>query len=163
MKFIIVSLCSVWLFCDSATAQEAVPQIPTPLRRRVLNAETAPSLAENYVVTLTVTEKGQPASELSLVVSSADFKTDFADSKFNVSTFVGTLTPEEGDAVSIRYVLGTQLTVPVEGSTSVQYKNLSVQASVRLKLGDPVQIYKSDTRVCTLRVERLSQQQAKGK
>ena len=109
-----------------------------------------------------MTDKEQKESELSLVVASADFKTDFPDAQSNIRTFVGTLTPEDGDAVSIRYALGGQIAVS-DSHSNVEYKTVTTQATVRLKLGEPVQILKSDARTCTLSVSRLSGHPAKDK
>ncbi len=140
------------MFCALAPAQQPRSAPVNPVE----------SVFENYVVTLTLTDKEQKTSELSLVVASADFKTDFPDTQSNINSFVGTLTPEEGDTVSIRYTLGGQLAVSVSPG-NVQYRTIATQTTVRLKLGEPVQILKSDARTCTLRISRLSDQQAKGK
>ena len=128
MKTIILALCTTLVFCASAVAEDPnSTSLPKPVQPQ--------SIPENYVVTLTITDKEQKTTELSLVVASADFKTDFPDAQSNVSSFVGTITPEDEKTVSIRYALGGQIAVSVPPG-NIQYRSITTQATVRLKLGE---------------------------
>ena len=100
------------------------------------------------------------------MVATSQFKADALDPTM---TIVGTLAPEEGGTMLVRYQMGTEIAVPTQTLTapsasgqpvttasSIQYKSSSVQASVRLRIGEPVQILKSGTRSYQLTVSRLS-------
>jgi len=153
MKTITLPLCALFMFCALAVAQEPTPTPPS---------KAVQPISENYVVSLTMTNKEKKTTEMSLVVASAEFSTSFPDSQSNVTSFHGTLTPEDGGTISIKYILTGEIAVSVSPG-SVQYKSIATQTTVRLKLGDPVQILKSGTQTCTLSVSRLSDQHAQGK
>ena len=145
MKFIILQLCAMLMFSNLAVAQQ--PPI------------------ENYLLTLTINDKEQAETKVSLVIASAEFRTDFVDSKLNVSTFQGTLSPHDNGTVSVMYGLAGSIAVPTsaERNASVNYKTISTQTTVCLKMNEPVQIIKSDARTCTLSVSKISDQPIKGK
>ncbi len=156
MKTFILVLCAL---CTVATAQQSL----SPVRPRVQpgSTESAP-LAENFIVSLTISDKEQVVTEMALVVATADFAISFPDVKLVMTHFTGTLVPEESGSVLIRYTIASEIPVPA-GQNQVQYKTTSMQASVRLRPGEPIQILKSDTRSCRLSVERLAAPPAKSK
>lgn len=156
MKTTLLALCTL---CTVAAAQQPLQ----PPRRVVLPgfAEAA-ALAENYIVSLTISDKEQVVTEMALVVATAEFAISFPDVKSVLTNFTGTLIPEESGSVLVRYTIASEIPVSV-GQNQIQYKTTSMQASVRLRPGEPVQILKSDTRSCRLSVERLAAPPAKTK
>ena len=155
MKFIILQLCAAFMFCTLAVAQQPAPSSqPTGME----------PVTENYVLTLTITDKEQAKTKISLVVALGIVKTGFFDPKFNINTFQGVLKSNENGAVSVTYELDESVEVPAtnERNAAINYKSISTQATVLLKLDEPVQIIKSDSRTCTLSVSKLSDQQPKG-
>ena len=156
MKLIALIVCALCLFSTPVGAQQS---------GQPFSPGSDQPLPENYVLTLTVSSAEQATMELSLNVASTSFKTDFPDSRFTVGTFAGTLIPEEGGTILIRYMLVRQIAVSTPGThdSTVQYKNVSTQASVRLRPGESVQLLKAGTEMGTLSIARLSEQQAKGK
>jgi hypothetical protein len=159
MKPLILTLCLISTF--------AAAQVPA---RRVPVAEPPPiqgdTLPENYVLKLVVHDKEQQITELSVVVASSQVRADALDP---VMTISGTLVVLEDGVLLFRYALGTEVAVPTQitaassssdrpvvTNQSIQYKSSSVQASVRLRLGEPVQILKSGTRTYQLTVSRLA-------
>jgi len=152
------------------------PQLPQPPGQRPIarvQVGGAPvneaTLAENYVLGLTVSDQDQTAAatttttEFSLVVASQDFKTTFLDAKSAAITFSGTVDPgEDGTTVLVRYAIASEVPVAA-GQNSVQYKATAAQASVRLRLGEPVLILKAGTRSLRLSIARLAEGPAAGK
>ena len=140
---------------------------PLPARATVSQPgnDSAKPLPENYQLTLNVTEKDKPATELSMIIATADFKAETAEPSM---TFTGTLTPEESGAIIVRYGLGVQVAVNSEPSPvpspgfvgpprvgATQFKNIAAQASVRVRLGEPLNILNTANRVFTLTVSLL--------
>jgi hypothetical protein len=167
MKTLIIALC--------LTSTIVFAQIPAPLRPSSQQGANAAGevLPENYLLTLTVSDKDQLVTELSLVVASADFKAEVADP---VITFTGTLTPDDKEGILMSYGLGTQVAVPsqvlttqppsgapVTTSSSIQYRSSSVQATVKVRVGEPLNILKSGTRSYKLTISRLSEGTHKNK
>ena len=170
MKTLIITLCLI--------STVAFAQIPTLPRRVPPQApqganETSDALPENYVLKLIVSDKDQQITELSVVVATAMFRADTFDPTM---TLAGTLAPEDNGSILVRYTLGTEIAVPTQTLTtpsaagqavttasSIQYKSGSVQASVRLHVGEPIQILKSGTRSYQLTVSRLAESAKKDK
>ncbi len=145
----------------AALAQVPSPGVPNTLPTinravRVLNSDanaaSVQTLPENYILSLAVSEKDKPVSEVSFVVATLDFNMSPLD-----LTFVGTINPQEDGAFLIRYNIGTSIAVGVGNNT--QFKSISMSAAVRLRPGDSVQIYKSDERSYRLALTRLADQQ----
>jgi hypothetical protein len=167
MKTLIIALCltSAIVFAQTPTRPtRALPQAAS---------ETGDVLPENYLLKLTVNDKDQQITELSVVIATTQFKADTFDPTM---TITGALTPEEDGSILVRYALGTEIAVPSQTATmpspsgqpvttvsSIQYKTGSVQASVRLRLGEPVQILKSGTRSYQLTVSHLTEGTKKDK
>jgi hypothetical protein len=128
-----------------------IPQ-PMPMRQMVQRGIPAPTdaLPDNYQVTLTITDKdGQPI-EVSVVVASTRFNASLGDQHL---TFEGAVAVEDSGIV-IAYALGWEtLSPPAEGN--IQSRNSSMQGSVRLKLGEEVQIIRAGTRVARLSIKKL--------
>jgi hypothetical protein len=152
------------VFCvlsAAALAQAPSPGIPNPVpigRVRAVNSDantaSVQTLPENYILSLAVSEKDKPLSEVSFVVATLDFNMSPLD-----LTFVGTINPQEDGAFLIRYNLVTSIAVGVGNNT--QFKNISMSAAARLRPGDSVQIYKSDERSYRLSLARLVDQTKK--
>lgn len=152
-------------FCVANAQQPQIPVLQRSIPPRMGTAnftDERPSLPENYLLTLTVLEKEQVVTEMSLVLAAPEFTTNFPDAKSAITTFTGTILPEEGGTVLVRYAIGAEVALPV-GEGQTQYKSISTQASVRLKPGEPVQIMKTDARSCRLSVVRLADHPAKTK
>ena len=152
------------LFPILGFAQANQPTIPVPQRRSLVQGESAQSLPDNYRITLTVTDKDKQSNELSLVVASPEFAAETIEPSM---AFSGTITPEEGGSVLIRYSLAATAAIPCQTmtsispsgkpvtSTSIQYKTSNAHATARLQIGEPLQILKSGGCVYLLSISRL--------
>jgi hypothetical protein len=161
MKTIVLALLIL-----STTVRADPPPPERPRVRALPNSQfgdSGQSLSENYIVSLTITDKEQVISELSLVVATAEFSTTFPDARANIATFLGTLSLEEGGDVLLRYTLNAEIAAPAPNQEPVQSRTLQTRASVRLHFGEAVQIFKCGDRGCRLSISRLSEQKPKGK
>ena len=156
------TLLALFAFCTLAAAQQPGMPLQIPRRPPVPGSAEPVALAENYILSLTISDKEQVVTEMALVVATADFAISFPDPKSVMTNFTGTLTQEENGSVLIRYTIASEIPVSV-GQNQVQFKSTSMQASVRLRPGEPVQILKADTRSCRLSIERLVAPATKGK
>jgi hypothetical protein len=148
-------LLAAWLslLCAVALAQQPQPPLPAVTRRPGFPINDSKPLPDNYQLTLKTIGQDKNASEFSLVLSSADFKADFPDAKSNISTLVGTLTPEEDGTLVFRYALGSELMITNGDNKS--YKTMAFQSTVRLRPGEPVQIVKTDLFSIELTISRM--------
>jgi hypothetical protein len=159
MKALLLGFC---LLSSIALAQVPVRQIP-----QNGPPSQGDALPENYVLKLVVHDKGQQITELSVVIASNQVRADTLDPTMTIS---GTLSPENDGAILFRYQLGIEVAVPTQIASSpgisdrpvvvnqsIQYKSSSVQASVRLRPGEPVEILKSGTRTYRLTISRLAE------
>ena len=112
-------------------------------------------LPENLQLKLIVTEKEQQIGEISCVVATTQFSTNAADPLIG---FSGTIVPEEGGTFLVRYVLSQLFVTENRGSS-----NTTSTASVRLQLGEPIQILKLGNYTYQLTVSRLAEAPKKGK
>ena len=108
-------------------------------------------LPDNYEVTLTITDKNDPPLEVSVVVASPQFLANLAEHHLD---FTGTVTVEESGAMVIAYSLGWQTPGPAFNGV-VQYQPSTAHGSVRLKLGEEVQIIRAGTRMARLGIRKL--------
>ncbi|MHA3772436.1 hypothetical protein ACXR0O_12955 [Verrucomicrobiota bacterium sgz303538] len=136
------------------------PNLPPPVEQQ------GQVLSDNYLLMLSVADAEKPVSDLSIVVATPEFRIDAAQPAI---TFSGSLTPQEDGSVLVRYTVGSEIAVttqtetgqlpgagaPVQ-NTSVQYKTSAAQASVKLRLDQPLQILKSGSRTFRLTVSRLA-------
>jgi hypothetical protein len=126
----------------------AQPPFANP-RPQGFNSQTpGVALADNYQVTLTLTDKNDPPLEVSVVVASSQFTAVHGEQHLN---FNGSVTVEESGAIVVAYSLGWQTPVPA-GNGNIQS---STQGSVRLKLGEEVQIIRAGTRIARLSIKKL--------
>jgi hypothetical protein len=153
MKLTFLVFC---VLCAAVLAQVPSPGVPNRVRmvNSDANAASVQTLPENYILSLAVSEKDKPMSEISFVVATLDFNMNPLD-----LTFVGTIVPQEDGAFLIRYNIGTSIAVGVGNNT--QFKSISMSAAARLRPGDSVQIYKSDERSYRLSLTRLVDQAKK--
>ena len=162
MKAILAALCLIPAFALAQTPQPPVPPQPQPrLQRMPANPESVQAekvLPENLQLKLVVTEKEQQIAELSCVTAVTQFEVSSGDPMI---TLAGTITPEEGGSILIHCALGSSIKVSEGNNTS--YVGASYKSSVRLKLGEPVQIAKLGTRTYQLTVSRLAEPAKKGK
>lgn len=161
----------------AALAQSPVP----PQRVRTIqpfqqnqSPELTEAFAENYLVTLSVTENDKPITELVIATARAKFSANTVEPSF---TLEGLLAPLDDGTVLVTYVFGaevavpvaTQQSVPASGepgvvkSTSIQYKSQSAQAQVRLKLGESLNVLRTGQRTYRLTVSKLPEGAAKGR
>lgn len=96
--------------------------------------ETDSTLRENYQMTLTLTDKDNQPIELAIIIASPRFTAVLGEQ--NV-TFTGLLTVEE-TWMTLDYNLAWQTIL--EGKNGPQYTSSNIQTSVRLKLGEEVQL-----------------------
>lgn len=147
MKIPLLALFLVPSVLFAQVSQQPIPGLP----RRVLAAPTAvETLADNYQVALTITDKDAAPVEVSVVVASSQFSASLGEQGL---TFAGTLTVEESGGVVVAYSLGWES--PITVGTGVQYKTSSTQGSVRLKLGEEVNIIRAGGRTARLSVKKL--------
>ena len=150
------------LFCGLAAAQAQV-QSPPPVRVRTIHQQQSQNppldpntaLPDNYQLTLVVSDGEKPATELSVVAVTPQFKVDGAEPNI---TFAGTITPEEAGTVLVAYVVSGDVPIrPPEGapSSTIQYRMVGAQAAARLRLGETLQILKSGTRTFKLTISKL--------
>ncbi len=84
-----------------------------------------------------------------------------ATDQFSVSTFdpeivsSGSVEVGEDGTILVRYHLGLSAANPTAPPGGVQDRTASVQASVRLRPGQTVQIFKSGSRSCELKLAPL--------
>jgi hypothetical protein len=106
------------------------------------------ALPDNYEVTLTLTEKDRDPVEISIVIASTQFSASVESESL---TFAGTLRLEPGSEVALGYQLAWQ--PPSVGNSSNSPE--SVQACVRLKLGQQVQIFRAGARTAKVSIQKL--------
>ena len=155
----------------AALAQSPVP----PQRVRTIqpfsqnqSPELTEAFAENYLVTLSVTDNGTPVTELVIATARAKFSANTVEPSF---TLEGLLAPLDDGTVLVTYVFGAEVAVPMatqsEGgavkSTSIQYKSQSAQAQVRLKLGESLNVLRTGQRTYRLTVSKLPEGGAKAR
>lgn len=111
----------------------------------------ADALPDNYQVTLTMTDKdGQPI-EVSVVVASTRFTASLGDPSL---TFSGSVTVDDSGSIMIAYALGWETPIP-SGKDTIQFRPSSTQGSVRLKVGEEIQIIRAGSRVARLTIKKL--------
>jgi hypothetical protein len=131
-----------------------VAQAPQPIPIRQIQPRApqtaSDALPDNYQVTLTIADKdGQPI-EVSVVVASTQFNASLGEPSL---AFSGTISIEESSGIIIAYALAWETPITVGNNT--QYKTSSTQGSVRLKLGEEVQIIRAGTRTARLSIKKL--------
>lgn len=131
-------------------------QVPQPIQARptvLPRVQAAPSeaLPDNYQVTLTMNSEGEQPLEVSVVVASTRFEASLGSPALN---FSGTVTVEESGKVIIAYLLGWETPV-VDGDKVVQFRPASTQGSVRLGVGEEIQIIRAGPRVARLSIKKL--------
>lgn len=147
MKYVLllITFISATLFAQTA------PQMPLPRPQRTPGQQSdAETLADNYQVTLTISdEDGQPV-EVSVVTASQLFSASLAEQNLS---FTGVLSVEDSGGIIIDYTLGWQSTV--RDGNNAQIQQSSTRASVRLKLGEEVQIIRAGSRAARLSIKKL--------
>jgi len=119
---------------------------------RPINSQTPGiALPDNYQVTLTLIDKNDPPLEVSVVVASSQFTAMLGEQHLD---FNGSVTVEESGAIVIAYRLGWQTPVPANNG-NIQFQSSTTQGSVRLKLGEEVQIIRAGTRIARLSIKKL--------
>lgn len=122
---------------------------PPPQAFRPVRPAESARLSENYAVTLRTTDgDGQPL-ELTVVTNSTQF--DAKPGEQNIQ-FSGGIYVEETGELFVSYALGWDLLSAVgkEG----QIRHSSAQGSVRLKLGEEIQIYKAGAHTIVLGIKQ---------
>ena len=159
---------------SAALAQNPVSPNP-PLRRvnvpppgvvpgNTGNLEDPDILPENYILSLTVTDKGKLLTELALVIATRQFNVTHIEYALNL---VGTALPQDDGSILVRYSIGeevafsSQTGLPVTAEApavgSIQYKTRSMSSAARLRVGEPVVILKDGSRVYQLSISRLAE------
>ncbi len=136
-----------------------VPQVPglrPPLPRGPLAQAPANMLPDNYQVALTITDKDAQPVEVSVVVASTQFTAALGELGL---TFSGSVEIEDSGAIMVNYALGWE--TPINTGNNIQYKTSSTQGSVRLKLGEEVNIIRAGTRTARISIKKLEAPPAK--
>ena len=139
----------------SVGAQPPPGSVPQPFRIPP-NAPSAPTLSDNYLLSLVASEKEKTISELGIVVAGSEFSTKVPDTSFN-----GTLTQEEDGSFILRYTLGVGSGQGSEKSSFRPGSFANSSAVVRLRLGEAVPILKSDGQTFKVTLSRLSQKRGR--
>ena len=151
MKLIVLSALLLPAVLMAQAAQTAVPVV-----RRVNPPQGSGAqqsfelLPDNYQSTLNITDKEDTPLELSVVVASAQFTAMFGEQSLG---FSGHVNVEESGGIMVTYSLDWQ--TPVGGAGAKQYVPSRMQGSVRLKLGEEVQIIRAGTRSARLSIQKL--------
>ncbi len=131
--------------------QPAVPGVRRVVMPQGSGAQqSSEMLPDNYQVTLNITDKDGAPLEISVVVASSQFTTMLGEQNLS---FGGNVKVEEAGGIVIAYDLDWQTPVGVAGST--QYLPSRMHGSVRLKLGEEVQIIRAGTRSARLSIQKL--------
>ena len=136
-------------------AQPPPGSVPQPFRFPP-NAPSAPTLSDNYLLSLVASEKDKTISELAIVVAGSEFSTKVPDTSFN-----GTLTQEEDGSFILRYTLGVGSGQGPEKNSFKAGSFANSSAVVRLHLGEAVPILKSDAQTFRVTLNRLSPKRAR--
>jgi hypothetical protein len=107
-------------------------------------------LPDNYQITLNITDKDGTPLELSVVVASTQFTAMFGEQSL---VFGGNVKVEEAGGIVIAYDMDWQ--TPLRGAGTTQFVSSRMQGSVRLKLGEEVQIIRAGTRSARLSIQKL--------
>lgn len=120
----------------------------------------ATTLPNNYQIMLTITDKDGQPTEVSVVVASARFTATVGEQSLN---FQGFITVEEAGTAVIEYALGWDFPrLPDAGNPQQNRQTAtSMTGSVRLKVGEEVQIIKAASRVARLSIKALGTPDAK--
>lgn len=170
------SLLVLTILATTALAQSPVP--PQPVRRiQPMSQHQTPELSEafadNYLVTLSVSDNDKPVTELVIATARAKFNANTVEPSM---TLEGLLTPLDDGTVMVTYAVGAEVAVPISvqhtsnaagepgvvRNTSIQYKTQSAQAQVRLKLGEPLNVLRTGSRTYRLTVSKLPASGSKG-
>ena len=163
------SLLILAIFATAALAQS--PVVPQPVRRinpfpQNQSPELTEAFAENYLVTLSVTENDKPVTEMVIATARAKFSANTVEPSM---TLEGLLTPLDDGSVLVTYAVGAEVAIPVATqqsvsaagepgvvkTTSIQYKTQSAQTQVRLKLGESLNVLRTGQRTYRLAVSKL--------
>ncbi len=152
MKYLLLA---ALLIPSLLAAQLPMASPSAPLVRR---AQPNPEiLSDNYQITLIITDKDAQPTEVSVVVASSQFSASLGELDLN---FTGSVIVEETGSLVVTYQLGWETLVPA-GEKNTQYKSSATQGSVRLKLGEEVQIIRAGARTARLSVKKLEASKAK--
>lgn len=124
------------------------------------HSQLSEALPDNYQVTLNITDKEGPPLEISVVVASSQFSASLGEQSLG---FSGQMKVEEAGGIVMAYTLNWQTPVGGGDKGAVQFIPSNVQGSVRLKLGEEVQIIRAGTRVALLSVKKAAAGKEKGK
>lgn len=158
------------LFSSTVMAQIAAPETKPPQPRRALinpvQKVAAAPLDQNYQITLKMMEKegaGTPI-EVALVVASPEFTASLSEQDL---TFSGTLSLAEEGVAIVAYSLAWSKPVTVTPAgvsgepqglrpSNIQYQSSSSKGSVRLTMGEEVQILRAGSRIAVLGIQKLT-------
>ena len=161
------------LLCSAALAPAQLNRVRMPNGGN--GAGGGEVLPENYVLTLTATEGGKEVTEVAFTVATEAFSVSVpgsADLKVPTVTFSGTMTRDEGGRMLVRFGLGMEVAFPavkgaegaaLAGNNAVQFKSLTTQGSVWLKVGEWNEILKAGGQTWRLSLEKLAGEPARGK
>jgi hypothetical protein len=151
MKLIVLSALLLPAVLMAQALQPAVPGGRRVVMPQGSGAQQSSELLpDNYQITLNITDKDGTPLELSVVVASTQFTAMFGEQSL---VFGGHVKVEESGSIMVTYSLDWQ--TPVGGAGANQFVPFSMQGSVRLKLGEEVQIIRAGTRSARLSIQKL--------
>lgn len=102
--------------------------------------------------------EGEQPLEVSVVVASTRFEASLGNPALN---FSGTVTVEESGKIVIAYGLGWETPILDANGKAVQFRASSTQGSVRLGVGEEIQIIRAGPRVARLSIKKLEPAKSK--
>jgi hypothetical protein len=117
--------------------------------------EISPSpLPDNYQVTLTCTQKNGELAEVAIVIAGTHFSATLMEPKLLLD---GRVTIEDSGEITLNYTLGWDTREPsqtMRGSYTID--PCMIAGSVRLKLGQEVQVFRAGGHMMRLSIKKLT-------
>lgn len=144
------------LFAQTPLPRLLQPQTvsnPSQANTYVYAAASLP-LPDNYQVALTSTDKDGELPEISVVVASTHFNVTLQEPQ---RTLDGRVKIEDSGEITLEYTLGWETRAPIPTNPG-GFKIIpsSIKSSVRLKLGQEVQIFCEGAHMMRLSIKKLS-------
>lgn len=156
MKSILLTVLSIGA---TLSAQQSAP-IPPPPAPPTLSANpqgVTNVFQDNYALVLTITDNKAVPTEIELLVASPSFQATIGE---HYLSFAGTISIVDAESAVIAFQLGWQTPVQI-GKDSTQLVPSNMQGSVRLKMGDEIQVMRAGSRSARLSIKKLGLQKLK--
>jgi hypothetical protein len=155
MKSIVLTLLTtgVTLFAqqsDPIPRSAPLTTLPNSYPRQGMQSATN-VFPDNYALVLTITDKNAAPAEIELVVASPYFQAALGESNLS---FSGSISIADAESAIVTFQLGWQAPVSA-GKDSTQLVASNMQGSVRLKMGDDVQVMRAGSKGARLSIRKL--------